>query len=370
MLSRAPIEHDWCAARPETNPDEGTYYFCGWLGTPSCPYLQCADPREDCDRCATGDGACMRDGNGSVPVESGVPGPRAKPRPTAKASRRVPPRRVVGETTAPPSERGRRAGIPVAARGCVRPPSRLSTPRGDARLRRLSGGVRLVPSGEEPAIAGKGLQQTYLLFGGPGAGKTYFFRHLMTALLGHGNPKPGCLLLDPKGVLTDWLSRVLELHGRSDDLTVIAAGKNEYAFNVLGTTRPIGVAARDAGSSAAGGRSTPVRGRPRGRDGGRGLGAPTERSAGVLGHRPVGAHAGRPTQRRHMAPPDPLHPALHLQGGEARAVSDRDRPASVVRPPGSGRPDGEQANREVLSRPWSPISSATCGRRSSGPSAS
>jgi hypothetical protein len=84
-----------------------------------------------------------------------------------------------------------------------------------------------------PAISGKGLAQTYLIFGGPGAGKTYYFQYLLAGLLAHES-RPGCLLLDPKGVLTPWLSGVLAKIGRSDSLTVLEAGAAKNAFNVLG----------------------------------------------------------------------------------------------------------------------------------------
>jgi hypothetical protein len=36
-----------------------------------------------------------------------------------------------------------------------------------------------------PAITGEGLAQTYLIFGGPGAGKTYYFKYLLSSLLAH-----------------------------------------------------------------------------------------------------------------------------------------------------------------------------------------
>jgi hypothetical protein len=52
-------------------------------------------------------------------------------------------------------------------------------------------------------------------------------------LLAHPR-RPGCLLLDPKGVLTPWLEGVLGKLGRGDDLTVLSAGADENAFNVLG----------------------------------------------------------------------------------------------------------------------------------------
>ncbi len=95
----------------------------------------------------------------------------------------------------------------------------------------------LKESTQQPAIRGDGLFQTYLIFGGPGAGKTYFFQYLLSSLLAHPR-RPGCLLLDPKGVLTPWLSEVLQQIGRSDDLTVLAAGASENAFNVLGDDLP------------------------------------------------------------------------------------------------------------------------------------
>ena len=59
-------------------------------------------------------------------------------------------------------------------------------------------------SAQQPVIRGDGLYQTYLLFGGPGAGKTHYFKYLLSAVLAHPQ-RPGCLLLDPKGALTPWL---------------------------------------------------------------------------------------------------------------------------------------------------------------------
>jgi hypothetical protein len=89
----------------------------------------------------------------------------------------------------------------------------------------------------QPAIRGDGLYQTYLIFGGPGAGKTYLFQYLLSSLLAHPQ-RPGCLLLDPKGALTQWLRGVLDALGRSDDLKVLAAGADDQAFNVLGADLP------------------------------------------------------------------------------------------------------------------------------------
>ena len=78
-----------------------------------------------------------------------------------------------------------------------------------------------------------------MIFGGPGAGKTYYFRYLLKTLLGHPD-RPGCLMLDPKGVLTGWLRGVLDGLGREltvlkeDDLTVLEVGARQQPFNVLG----------------------------------------------------------------------------------------------------------------------------------------
>jgi hypothetical protein len=88
-----------------------------------------------------------------------------------------------------------------------------------------------------PAIRGDGRYQTYLIFGGPGAGKTYYFQYLLSQLLAH-QPPPGCLLLDPKGALTKWLRDELARLGRSQDLLLLTSGTTEAAFNVLGGDLP------------------------------------------------------------------------------------------------------------------------------------
>jgi hypothetical protein len=93
------------------------------------------------------------------------------------------------------------------------------------------------PLDERPAIRGNGLAQTYLIFGGPGAGKTYYFKYLLSSLLAHER-KPGCLLLDPKGALTGWLEDELKKLNRLNDLTVLRANAKETAFNVFGKDLP------------------------------------------------------------------------------------------------------------------------------------
>jgi len=89
------------------------------------------------------------------------------------------------------------------------------------------------PMQEQAVIRGKGLRQTYLIFGGPGAGKTYYFKYLLSRMLAHPD-RPGCLLLDPKGSeLTPWLEQQLAKTNREITVLSVNAG-SQHAFNVLG----------------------------------------------------------------------------------------------------------------------------------------
>jgi hypothetical protein len=207
-LSRRPLTHDWCAAQSQTK--DKMYFFCDWLKSADCSYFQCREREDGCGRCETGKGDCIKELSGKpvsvVPadsVTSPAPG-QAEPE-----SFRLPMGKAFDLWATAQSMDG--------ALG-------LGSFQIDYQLHALD---------VVPAIAGKGLQQTYLIFGGPGAGKTYYFQYLLDGLLAHED-RPGCLLLDPKGALTDWLRGTLSKLGRQNDLTVLEAAADQNAFNVLG----------------------------------------------------------------------------------------------------------------------------------------
>jgi hypothetical protein len=251
-LARRPLLHDWCAAQSQIK--ERDYFFCDWLQTPSCGQFQCRQPKAGCERCETGHGACAAGRNGIAVREVPLPAaPQPKPAVSSvqPATARTAQAKVVDgkpvaakSPAAKPVEAQPGAAKPLAARPTGAP---WSLPLGTAydlwpTSRAMDGSFRsgsfeidyeLHQVDQTPAIRGKGLAQTYLMFGGPGAGKTYYFQYLLEALLAHES-RPGCLLLDPKGVLTPWLSKVLKKIGRSDSLTVLKADADQNAFNVLG----------------------------------------------------------------------------------------------------------------------------------------
>lgn len=203
-LERRPMLNEWCAA--QSKPREGVFHFCGWLKGDSCEHLD--------------------EVNGAS-----TPRPRstkAKTSPADTAARAQP-------VTAPPPE-PKAWSLPLGAAYRLRAVSR---PIEDGKLGAGSFEIDFEPADldDRPAIAGAGLAQTYLIFGGPGAGKTYYFQYLLSSLLAHGR-RPGCLLLDPKGALTRWLRDELEKLNRSEDLFLITAGASETAFNVLGQDLP------------------------------------------------------------------------------------------------------------------------------------
>ena len=204
-LERRPILYDWCAA--QSNTQQGVYYFCDWLKTESCRYREAPPAPLDAV---------------SGPATSALPEPHLA---TEQMS-----------------------AIPAAQTGTAAEEGPFRVPLGTAyRLRPKSvdenGSALGVGSFQidyehvdlvnlRPAIAGAGLRQTYLIFGGPGAGKTYYFQYLLGSLLAHRS-RPGCLLLDPKGALTGWLETTLKAAGRIEDLRMLKAGADLPAFNVL-----------------------------------------------------------------------------------------------------------------------------------------
>jgi hypothetical protein len=201
-LERRPVLHEWCSVQSKTR--EGLFYFCDWLKEDSCRFVEAMD------------GVSMAGHQ------------------TAVAATISPAAPVRADTAAVAAAKPEEWSLPIGAAYRLRPTSISDDALGpgsfhiDYKVEDLE--VR-------PAIAGEGLAQTYLIFGGPGAGKTYYFRYLLSSLLAHKG-RPGCLLLDPKGALTRWLKDELKKHRRSEDLFLITAGASESAFNVLGRDLP------------------------------------------------------------------------------------------------------------------------------------
>jgi hypothetical protein len=200
-LERRPVEHEWCWAQSKTR--EGVFYFCGWLK---------GDNPKDCKFFEAMDGASAT-GYHSAAVATVSPLAPARP-----------------DAVAAPGAKPAEWSLPLGTAYRLKPTSDW-----DAVVGAGSFNIDYEEEGLEvrPAITGEGLAQTYLLFGGPGAGKTYYFKYLLSSLLAHPR-RPGCLLLDPKGALTVWLEDVLKALGRSKDLFLISASASESAFNVLG----------------------------------------------------------------------------------------------------------------------------------------
>jgi hypothetical protein len=252
-LDRPPVRHDWCAAWPGAS--EGRYFFCDWLEGNECSLFQCATGIRDCPRCETGQGTCISGAEGGDPPLGDAAVPRdtapllgaaasiSTSSPGTMPSVRTTP--SLGTVPAP----DRMPPAPHTAEHAWHtdtPRANWSLPLGPAFALRTvqqplaigEGGFQLDYKFEEltherPAIRGRGLAQTYMIFGGPGAGKTYYFKYLLKSLLSHPD-RPGCLMLDPKGVLTKWLRKELGDIGRADDFTVLEEDARQPAFNVLG----------------------------------------------------------------------------------------------------------------------------------------
>ena len=227
-LNRRPIRRDWCRAQSQER--DGLYYFCEWLRMPECEFLQCEKPISGCARCETGTGVCLSMGAQARPNSLGA-WTKAPPMGSAtNATARLP-----IPTAVPSVSVGKDWELPLGAAFDLRPVQRQM----EASLGSGSFKVdyELVQMSTQPAIRGRGLAQTSLIFGGPGAGKTHYFKYLLSNLLAHPQ-RPGCLLLDPKGVLTGWLEKRLTAINRSRDLIALKEGATEHAFNVLGDDLP------------------------------------------------------------------------------------------------------------------------------------
>lgn len=210
VLERRPLLHDWCSAQSKSR--EGLYFFCDWLKLDSCGlFAQAGDPHGLNARPASPAANGAATPVTAMTPEQTAPAPAASPAPVEWR-------------------------LPLGSAYCLRAFARRA--EDDALgLGSFQLDYREANLEERPAIAGAGLAQTYLVFGGPGAGKTYYFKYLLSSLLAHER-RPGCLLLDPKGALTRWLAGELGKIGRSEDLFLITPGASAGAFNVLGHDLP------------------------------------------------------------------------------------------------------------------------------------
>lgn len=124
---------------------------------------------------------------------------------------------------------------------------------GDSRSQAEDFEVHRDPTGRAPVITGAGFAQTYLIFGGPGAGKTTLFKFLLGRSLNHPS-KPGCLVLDPKGAeLPAWLARTCHQIGRPSPIRI--GPQSDFRFNVFGASiepRELGTILADVVSAQAG----------------------------------------------------------------------------------------------------------------------
>lgn len=253
-LDRPPVRHDWCAAWPGAS--EGRYFFCDWLEGNRCSKFQCATGARGCPRCETGQGTCINGAEGGDPPLGDTTAPHdAAPLLGAAAPVSTPsPRTMPSPGTALSADRMPPPAATKPAPDAATSAADWSLPLGPAFALRTvqqplaigEGGFQLDYKFEElvrerPAIRGHGLAQTYMIFGGPGAGKTYYFKYLLKSLLSHPD-RPGCLILDPKGVLTEWLRKQLRnrlddfrvLEERADNSTVLKEHAQQPPFNVLG----------------------------------------------------------------------------------------------------------------------------------------
>lgn len=101
----------------------------------------------------------------------------------------------------------------------------------------------LKPTRKQISITNKGLTESYMIFGGPGSGKTYLLMYLLKQIfqlnLENPNAKVGALILDPKAALIEDVQKMLAEAGRLDDLVILnhemLNQKNE-AVNIIDTS--------------------------------------------------------------------------------------------------------------------------------------
>lgn len=103
-------------------------------------------------------------------------------------------------------------------------------------------GWELQPRAGSISIEKDGLAESYMIFGAPGSGKTYFLLYLLRQLFalnaGDSEAKIGGLILDPKAALIEEVQDMCERAGRLDDLVVLNAdvlAREQSAVNVIDT---------------------------------------------------------------------------------------------------------------------------------------
>jgi TraM recognition site of TraD and TraG len=231
QVDNEPTFQPWCEVGGPAGGGAG-YYLCAWLRG-RCSVYRCRVPRADCSRCATGAGAC------EVARDDGSIGRQ------------------------PPLPVGKNPAVVVASDELADPQTAAAPHRTDGVLlgNELSFGpvMRAVAVGDEGdfgrrpifqydyqlgkgagrplTISGHGLHQTYLIFGAPGSGKTILYKQVLQQILAlPTNPRPGALILDPKGVLVAEVDQIVSHLARSNDRIVIdggvVAGRN-VSLNLL-----------------------------------------------------------------------------------------------------------------------------------------
>jgi hypothetical protein len=135
-LERRPVLHEWCSAQSKTR--EGLFYFCDWLKVDSCKFFEAAD---------------------------GASSPNYQP----AAPSTISPAAALAHAAPAAAPKPEDWSLPLGAAYRLRA---FARPIEDGALGAGSFQIDYEPAGidERPAIAGAGLAQTYLIFGGPGAG--------------------------------------------------------------------------------------------------------------------------------------------------------------------------------------------------------
>ena len=178
-----PMSVSWCGAR---SGRQG-YYLCAWLREEQCSDFRCGESIAQCVRCQTGQGECLRispvNGLQSATLrstaENDLDGQKSSLREDSHelGSDHLAAGVPRGDTTVAKSDQGL-AGLTLGHRleavRLVRTEAGLES--GSARLRVYDYELQSDIQGTVLQIVGDGLFQSYLIFGGPGAGKTHLFK--------------------------------------------------------------------------------------------------------------------------------------------------------------------------------------------------
>jgi hypothetical protein len=214
----------WCTA--QSAPEQ--FFLCAWV-KPSCPYFGSVGSAP-----ATGDGPMV-----TTPPKSPEPLP-AKPERSPITSRTLEESVPPVTSSDAPSDSAPLGPAPIELGAQLQLERTLLTEPGhnatDGAI--IQYDYELRPTNGAPvAISGAGFHQSYLIFGGPGAGKTHLFKYLLEQVLASGS-RPGALILDPKGLLIDELREIVGRSRREKDLIAIDGGNLAEAprVNVLAYT--------------------------------------------------------------------------------------------------------------------------------------